>query len=911
VLYGRDSERDRIGALLDDARASRSGVVVVRGEAGIGKTALLDDARERAADMHVLSVRGVEAESELPFAALHQLLRPALDRIDRLPAPQAAALRAALGLAEGAGEERFLVFAAALSLLAELAERRPVLCLVDDAHWLDDASSDALRFVARRLDAEGIAMVFAARDDEVDAFDAPGLPSLELQGLGAEAAATLLAAGAGVDAAPAVRDRLVEWTRGNALALVELPAALTPDQLAGVQPLPEALPVTRELEHVFLARARRLPEDTQRLLLVAAADDSEDLAVVSRAAAELGVPPGALDAAEQAGLVEVHGVRIEFRHPLVRSAVYEAASSGERRAAHGALAGVLAGNDEQADRRAWHLAWSAIGRDESVVAALDDAAQRAEARNGHTAAAKAFAHAAELSNDPGERGRRLVRAAVNLSRAGRDGQAVARAREAGGLVSEPALRAQLAEVHGAAAIRSGRPAEVVGVLVDAARAVAATDPAKAIDLLMVASQAAWAGGDLAAYLGIAKLAAAEVPQPEDETSALLARSLAGFAAMIEGDHATGVPILSEVRDWGATAASPRSAVWASFAALWLGDGDGFAALLDRAAAVARERGELGTLADVLGMRAARLATVQDLDQAAVAAREAVELSRDLGAVNLELLPRAALAIVAAWRGRDEEARREARDVLARANAGGLQLRASTAVYALALTELAGARWEPALELLDSLVADESGDLDPLVASLLPDRIEAAVRLGRIEAARAALPLLETYADYSGQPSARARLAASRALLADGDEETVAHFEEAVRLGADARPLDLAGIRLLYGEYLRRERRPVEARVQLRAALDAFERRGAEPWAERARTELRAAGEASSRRAPTGTGRLTAQELQVARLVAQGLSNKEVAAQLFLSPRTIDAHLRRVFAKLELTSRTQLARLVLA
>ena len=905
MLYGRDAERAAIGALLDGARASRSAALVVRGEAGIGKSALLEDARERATDMHVLAARGVESESELPFAGLHQLIRPALDRMDGLPAPQATALRSALGLEAAAGQERFLVFSACLSLLSELAERRPVLCLVDDAHWLDAASSDALQFVARRLDAEGIVLLFAARVSDVRGFEAADVPSLMLTGLDAEAAATLLNRG-GVEAAPLVRERLLAQTQGNALALVELPRGLTARQLSGEEPLPEALPMTRQLESVFHERVGRLPETTRLILLVAAADDSEDIALIGRAGERLGATAAALDVAEQAQLVSIHGTRVEFHHPLVRSAVYGAATSTERRAVHRALAEALTEDLEQADRRAWHLASCTLEHDEDVVKALDEAAGRAEERAGHVAAAKAFQRAAELSADSADRGRLMVRAARNLSLAGRDEDAVVLANQALPVVRQPALRAELAHVHALAAIRRGRPYEVVAVLVDAAVEVASIEPAKAIELLMDAADAVWNGGDRAEYLEITRLAATVVPAAGDETSSSIAHSLAGFAAMINGDTSEGVRLLGEVVAWGAAADEPRHVMWASYAAQWLGDEERFGALTDRAASLARQRGELGVLADTLGMRAGQLALKQRFDEASVAASEAVQLARELKADNLELYPLAALAIVSAVRGRDEEAREHAEAVLELATAKGLPLRASTAVYALALVDLGRARWADALDRLDSLLEAESGALDPMVGPIFADKIEAAVRASRPDDARAALPLFGAWVGYSGSPSAQPRLAACRALLAEGEEATE-HFEEALRLGGDARPFDFARIQLLYGEHLRRARRRTDARIHLRAALAALERLRAEPWAERARAELRASGETARKRDPSTFAELTPQELQIARFVADGSSNKEVAAQLFLSPRTVEYHLRKVFMKLGISSRSELIR----
>jgi ATP/maltotriose-dependent transcriptional regulator MalT len=909
VLYGRDAEREAIRALLEGARASRSGVLVVRGEPGIGKTALLEDARDRATDMHVLTARGVEAESELPFGALHQLIRPALGHVGELPEPQAAALRAALGLSEGGGEERFLVFAACLSLLSELSERRPVLCVIDDAHWFDEASADALRFVARRLDAEGVVMLFGAREGGPRTFDAPDLPSLTLDGLNPEAAAALLNRRIGTEATPFVRERLIEQTRGNALALVELPSALSEEQLAGVAPLPEVLPVPRELERVFLDRARTLPSATQRLLLVAAADDSEDVAVVVRAAAILGLPADALNAAEAGGLVSVRGRQVVFRHPLVRSALYGAATSADRRAAHGALAQVLADDESNVDRRVWHLSASALDDSGDVTLALEAAAERAEARNGNVAAAKALQRAAELKANPAERGRLLVRAAWNLSRAGRDEQAAQRAAEASPLVVDAVQRARLAEVHGLAAIRNGRPLDTVPLLIEAAHDVATIEPRIALELLWLARMIAFQGGDINTHIEITRLAPSIVPPEGDEVSEQLSRALVGFAAMTGGNKDEGVRFLGEVVAWAADTDAAHHVLWGSFAAVWLGEAIRFGELLERAATIARSRGELGLLTDALGLRAAWLSVNHRFDEAAVAASEALELARNLGARNLELQPNTALAIIAAFQGRVDEARDRAEATRALADARGLALRASTATLALALADMAVGRWSEAVDRLDALLEADSAGIDPIVLRTIPDKLEAAIRAGRVEDAHRALDLYDARAAHLRDVTMIPRVAACRALLAEG-EEAIAHFEEALRQGGHARPLDLARIQLLYGEHLRRERRRSDARAPLRAALDTFERLGAEPWAERARAELRASGETARKRDPSTLTQLTPQELQVARYVAEGLSNKEVAAKLFLSPRTIDAHLRNVFAKLGLTSRTQLARLEL-
>ena len=907
MLVGRDVERAQIWALLETARASRSGVLVLRGEAGIGKSALLEDARDRAADMHVLSARGVQSESELPFAALHQLLRPALSHVERLPEPQAVALQSALGLAEGDAHERFLVYAAVLTLLSELAERRPVLCVIDDAHWLDSSSSDALQFVARRLDAEGIVLLVAAREGEVRTFEASDLPSLAIGGLPSEAAAELL--GREVEVSPAVRELLLEQTQGNALALVELPAALSEAQLAGLEALPEALPMTRQLERVFHDRVDALPRASRTLLLLAAADDSEDVALVTRAGAILGADASALDAAEEAQLVGIRGARIEFRHPLVRSAVYGAATSSERRSAHRALAEALAGTADDTDRRAWHLAAAALDPDDNVVDLLEQAAERAEQRAGHAAAARAFLRAAELSSDPAAATRFLVRAAKDLGDAGRYEQAVAVADRADPAATDPILRAELARVRGVAAVRRGRPHELVGPLVAAAREVAPLDPLRAVDLVDDAMSAAWQGGDVGSYLEAARLGASIDPPPGDEVCAVLIGSLAGFVARMEGDAARSVPRLEALVALGATADEPRHVLWASYGAAWLGDEHRMAELLDRTAELARRRGELGTLAEALGIRSTNLAYLQRYDEAAVAAEEAVELTRELKAENLELLPLSTLALISAVQGRDEDARGRSENVIERARSKGFTLRASSAVYALALVELGRGRWEAALEHLDSLLTGDSAAMDPVVPLVIPDKIEAAVRASRPEEARSALDHLEAWIEASRATALQARLAACRALLASG-EEADRHYDEALARTEDAGPFDAARVQLLYGEHLRRARRRVDARVRLRSAVEAFERLRAEPWAERARVELRATGETARKRDPSEIDQLTAQERQISRLVAEGLSNKEVAAQLFLSPRTIDSHLRNVFQKLGVTSRTQLARLPL-
>jgi DNA-binding CsgD family transcriptional regulator len=905
ALVGRDAERARIGALLEAAHESRSGALVIRGEPGIGKTALLEDARQEAVGMEVLSARGVESESELPFAALDQLLRPALGHVDGLPPPQATALRRALGLEEGPTEERFLVAAACLSLLSELSEAKPVLCLVDDAHWLDAASAEALLFVSRRLGAEGIAMLFAAREGDVREFAADHVPSLTLTGLDREASTTLLEQVAG-RTAPSVQERLFMQTRGNALGLVELSAALNAGQLAGDKSFPETFPLTRRIESIFLERVRRMPTDTQQALVVAAADESEDLNLVTRATLRLGLGEHALALAEQEGLVGVHGLRLEFRHPLIRSAVYAAATFIERTEAHRVLAEVLDDDDMRADRWAWHLAASVLEHDAAAVRALEQAGERAEERAAPAAAAKAFARAAELSDTAADKGRYLTRAARAASTAGADDLAVSLATEADRLIDDPVLRAEIARAFGAADVRRGRPSNSLPRLLAAVDDVAPLDIRKAVELLVWATAAGHTGG---------QFAAADIASAADRVLALggndelmpLVQALRATARTMEGKTIAGGE-LDAAFHWALASDAAEHVFPVAVAIAVTGDDRHFAPLLDRSVTLARVRGEFGILAEALVLGATRHVMQQRLEPALREATESLEFARDLGAANVRATGLSILALVAAFRGERHAAAQYADEVLELATTNDLAPRAAVARYALAVLDLGYARWTDALARLRVVCAADQGDA-LLAKWSLPDLVEAAVRAGDRDEAREAF---EAYASWarSGPPWTATRVAACRALLAEG-EQASAHYEEALAQGPGLRPFDYARVQLLYGEQLRRLRRRTDSRVQLRAAHSAFEAFRAEPWAERARSELRASGESARRRDPSTIDQLTPQELQIARFVADGMTNKEVAAQLYLSPRTIDYHLRQVFSKLGITSRTQLARLALS
>jgi pimeloyl-ACP methyl ester carboxylesterase/tetratricopeptide (TPR) repeat protein len=880
VLYGRDRERDEIRAVLDGARISRSAALVVRGEAGIGKTALLQDARDRATDMHVLAVRGVQSEAELPFAGLHQLLRPALNLIDQIPVPQARALSGALGLGERSGDDRFLISVASLTLLSELAERRPVLCLVDDAQWLDTPSSDALLFVARRLDAEGIAMLFAVRENEEDPFVAERLPELILRGLEPSAAGELVDRTAGHEVPAAVRDRLVDQAAGNALALLELPSALTRAQLAGRDPLPDSLPLTHDVEAIYLERVRRLPEPTQQLLLLAAADSTGRLAPILRAASSFGVDADALADAERAGLVTVSVDGIEFKHPLVRSAVYQGTLSGTRRAAHGALADAL--DESEADQRAWHRAAASLGPDEALAEELERTADRARLRGGYAAAAAALERAADLTPQGGDVARRLVAAAAEAWQAGQPDRVAATLRRAGHL-TEPRLRAESDHLLGLLGLRRGNLLEAGATLIDGASAVAPFDPHKAFEMLVDAGSVAGRSGDSARTVEIGRLVAG-LPSSDDPEDALLRDLLVGVGSLIEGKAADAVPLIADAVSRANDSADTRLLSWAATGASTIGDQRSEGQLLHRAMAVARETGAADTLVLILETFTSSAVLSGRLDFDAEAT-EGLELAREAGLANAAMSHLAALAWAAALRGQEDECRRLADAVAESVQTNALANAHTVAQWSVALLDLGIGRPEDAVARLSALAAAPVGVLQPFfVLMFTPDLVEACVRTGRLAEGRDAFAILDAFTSAAAPTWALAFAARCRALLAEDSPESEALLDESLRLHAESnRPFDTARTELLFGEHLRRRRKRLEAREHLKSALETFERMGVTPWIERARSELRASGETARRRDPTTLVQLTPQELQVARFVAEGLSNKEVAARLFLSP----------------------------
>jgi DNA-binding CsgD family transcriptional regulator len=907
TLHGRRDELDRIEDLLRGAsRDSCSAVLEVRGQAGIGKSALLEAARGSAVDMQVLACYGTESETRLPFAGLHQVLRPVLANVEAVPPVQARALRCALGLEATPRPERFLVSLAVLSLLGEAAARRPLLCVIDDAQWLDDATADVLAFVARRVDAEPIAMLFAAREEDARS-ESLGLPQMRLGGLDGEAARALIAERVAGPLALEVADRLVDATEGNALALLEMAAGLTEGQREGIEPILEPLPISSRLEGAFLARVRRLPAATQSLLLVAATDESGDLTTILDAAARLGVPAEALDDAEHAQLIRVRGMQLELRHPLVRSAIYQGAPLSRRRAAHGALASVLVG-DARADRRAWHRAAASVEPDADVVDELEQAAQRAHARGGFDAASLALERAAALASDERRQAELLTAAAENAWLPGQASRARALLRRARQLGGDPAVRADGGRVLGVIELTCGAPADSSRILIDAADNVAESEPERAIYLLSLASGGAALARHRESVVAIAERAEGLRIMPTTTNRFLLAR-LAGLRAHFTGDHdgaaayfRTALGLADEI-DAGVM---PDRLGLLSPVGLFLCDDRSVLDLHRRVAAQAREDGMVALLTQALPWLALGDIWSGQWHAAATRLSEGLELA---GATSQEQIAAHLVgiqALLAGLRGDEERCRALAVESLERAAARGLVHVAACATWALTVLELGLGRAQAALTHIRALPPAAGVDWDAL------DRIESAVRAGEPALATAWLEAFEPWAVSSRAPWGQAVALHCRALLATDQLEAERLFLAALDMHERAaRPFERARTELALGECLRRARRRTEARSHLRAALACFETLRAELWAERARTELRASGESARKRDPSTLDQLTAQEVHIAQLVGEGHTNRDVAGQLFLSTRTIEFHLRNVFRKLGISSRIELARMDLA
>jgi DNA-binding CsgD family transcriptional regulator/tetratricopeptide (TPR) repeat protein len=906
MLRSRDRELAAIERLLNSVRAGRGGGFVLRGEPGVGKSALLTEARSRARDMVVLAATGVETESALGYAGLQTLLGDFVERADTLPRPQARALRVALGREDGDPPDRFLVSLASLTLLSAIAEERPVLCGLDDAHWLDPPSLDVIAFVARRIEAEHVAVLATVRPGEGRALEAAGLAVLDVGGLGPDDAAVILQEQWGSAIAPAVRKALVDAAGGNPLALHELPRVLSAEQLSGRTPLPDPLPLAGELERVFWTGVQRLDPDLQAFALLCAALGEGSLATVSRAAASLGIHASPLELPGFERILRIDGPTFGFRHPLMRSAVYQGASPAEQRAAHRALADALALEIDQSERRAWHRGEAALGPDEDVAAELERTAERTLRRSGYAAAVRALERAADLSPHALDRVRRTVAAADAAFRGGDTGRAralVQRAEQLG--LADPRARLRAHYLQGAIESRAGVPADGLAILLADVEEAAMVEPTLALRMLGVAGEAAFQAGDLPAYWSKVELLA-RLARDSDPAQRLHAR----LQLALRPEGTIEVPDLRQ--DLSAAEQLDDPDVLVRIAGLVFGFGEYAAArrLRTKAVATARALGAAGSLAGALRALALDEVMRGRYAWAEACAAEGRALALETGQPNLALQHAAILAEVAGLRGREQEARQLADEVLSEATTRGSHGTAALVRWALGQLSLAWGHPEEAIEHLEALWRLNARPHQATALAVIPDLVEAAVHAGRPQLAREWLARLPRGPGVEFS-EARALALRSQALLAtDGNADDL--YQESLRLHATVeRPLQGARTALLYGEYLRRDRRRVEARERLRTALETFEQLGAVPWAERARRELRATGETARKRDPGTFDQLTRQELQVVRVVGQGATNREAAAQLIVSPRTIDHHLRSIFAKLGISSRSELIRMAVA
>ena len=903
VLVGRAREQRAVRELLAAARVGAGGALLLSGEAGIGKSTLVRAAAEVADDagMRVLRATGTRAETEVPFAGLLELLRPVLDGLDRLPPPQAGALAAALALRPGPGGDRFAVGAAVLGLLSRVAEDRPLLVLLDDAHLLDPPSAQALAFTARRLAADPVAVLAASRDDVPSVLADAGLPRLQVGGLPPDEAAALVAAG-GHRLDGTALTRLHHVTGGNPLALVELAGDVPDPALPGDAPVP--VPTT--LARAFARRADRLPEQTRTALLVAAAGGS-DLVPVARACRLLGVPVEALDAAEAPGLVQVGAGTVVFRHGLVRSAVWAEADPGTRRAVHGALARAYQGTDD--DRHAWHLGEAALGADDDAATALAAAADRARQRAAHAAAATSFARSADLTADPASRAQRLVEAADAAWRGGQPGRAVDLLDRAEPLPQTPVLRARAAGLRGTVAARTGSVEEARDVLLAAGRDVATADPDLAVGLLADAVSAAFFLGDTAAVADAAARLDDAARSAQTEAARWLADIAAGIAGVVTG---RGGPerIRAAVRRIGPDdplIADRRLEPWLVLGPLFLRDSATGRDLVATVVDNVRQRTDLGGLPFLLFQVARDQATRDGWDAAEVGYAEGIRLAREVEQWTDLAGCLAGLAWLEARQGRGALCRQHAEEALRLSDDRRLHLVRAWGAYALGELDLAAGRADAAAQRFGQLegflarIGFIDADLSPV-----PDLVEACAHGGHVTDATEAAEGYARRAREKGTPWAMARAERALALLA-GEDEADERFAVAVALHErTADVFELARTRLAHGARLRRARRRVQAREQLDAALSAFDRLGAAPWADRAARELRASGVTARRRAAGAQQQLTPQERQIAGLLAGGMTTREVAGALFLSPKTVEYHLRHVYIKLGIGSRAELA-----
>ncbi|HKF31880.1 MAG TPA: AAA family ATPase [Jatrophihabitantaceae bacterium] len=905
-LLGRSSERALLDRQLDDARKAHSSVLVIRGEAGVGKTALLRYAAERASGFRVAQLAGVESQIELAYAGLHELCTPMLNRLDVLPEPQQVALRTVLGLSSGEPPDRFLVALAALGLISAVAEERPLFCAVDDFQWLDDASARVLEFVARRLLAEPVALVFAVRQPSGEE-QLVGLPDLSLRGLDSNDAQALLDTVIPGRIDERVRDRIVAETRGNPLALLELPRTVSADQLAGGFAAAAATGLSGSLEDGFLRRLDALPAGTRRLLQLAAADPVAEPLLVWRAAEHLGIDPEAVMPAVDAGLFEV-GVELRFRHPLMRSAAYRSASTAERRALHAALA-VATDPDAAPERRAWHRAQAALGPDEEIAAELERSAALAQARGGIAANAAFLASAATLTPDPASRVRRLLAAA----RAKRDAGVLdvalelLNATEAGPLSALSA--AEVEHLRGLVAFDQLRMGDAARLLVSAAKRLEPlrVDLARATHLEALGA-AVWAA-DLDSPnaqhdTAEAARAAPPAPQPPGAVDVVLD----ALAVRLTNGYVAAAPAMKQALDTVLALKTPAGDLgrwlWLTglratgLIALDLWEPDALHELASRQVRVARDAGALVQLQFALNFLARSQLVAGELSDAAVLIDEERAIAQSTGRaiVGYEEM------MLAAWRGQEAGASELIERMMQAASSRGLGRMVDHATYAKAVLYNGTGRYGVAHDA--AKVAFEHRDhvgYGPLVVA---EVAEAASRTDDQALVRSAVEWLAERTHVTRTNWVLGIEARVRALLNEAEAER--DYRDSISLlGRTRLRMELARGQLLYGEWLRREGRRIDAREQLRTAHDTFTAIGAHGFAERTRHELLATGETVRKRRDDTRDDLTPQEEHIARLAVAGRTNPEIGTELFISPRTVEWHLNKVFIKLGITTRKAL------
>ncbi|GHH40728.1 ATP-binding protein [Lentzea cavernae] len=898
-LRGRRGETEVLDRLLVEARAGRSQVLVLRGEAGIGKSALVDHVVRGAAGFRIARAAGVESEMELAFAALHQLFAPMMTHVDRLPEPQRAALTVAFGLSTGSAPDRFLVGLAVLSLLAEVTEEQPLVCVVDDAQWLDRVSAQTLAFVARRLLAERVVFVFAVRSSAGD-DQLAGLRELVVRGLPDRDARDLLDSVVLGRVDERVKDRIVAEAQGNPLALLELPRGLTGAELAGGFARPDVRPLASQIEQSFLRRIGSLPDTTQRLLLAAAAEPVGDVSLLRRVAERLGIGAEAAAAAEAAGLIKF-GARVLFRHPLVRSAAYRAADSDDRRDVHRALAAAT-DPESDPDRRAWHRAHAAVEPDEAVAGELELSAGRAQARGGIAAAAAFLTRAAGLTPDPARRGARVLAAAHATFEAGAPDAALEllAAAEIGPL--DALQRGRLARLRAQIAFARRRGGDALPLLFEAAGRLEDLDGGQAREVYLEAIGAAVFAGRLGESGALAEVARAALSAPPGPLPARPVDALLdGLGARFAGSYGEGAPLLrqallafrQEAAQDGEETMRWLWLAWLTAADLW--DDEAWHDLVTHAVRTARETGALHFLPLALSYRAVVHLHAGEFDLASTLVEESDAILKVTGNSHLGY-PRVALL---AWRG-DPETPSALRAGARWASTWGEGRAIGGRGFLNAVLYNGLGRHEDALA--SAAEACEHDDLG-LFGFALVELVEAAARTGA--PAAEALARIEERATASGTQWASGVLALARALLTDDPDAEPLYRKAIEHLGRTRVAVYLARAHLLYGEWLAREDRQPDAREQLRTAHEMLHRFGANAFAERARRALAAAGEAVHQHAPRTREELTAQEAQIARLASDGRTNSEIGAELFLSHRTVEWHLRKVFTKLDVASRRDL------